>query len=41
MYNHLGFVAECTADNLFLVSNGTLQTPPLHAGRWKASRGGR
>lgn len=32
MYNHLGFVAECTGDNLFLVRNGTVETPTLAAG---------
>jgi branched-chain amino acid aminotransferase len=36
MLNHLGYVAECTADNIFAVRhrNGkpVLMTPPLHAG---------
>lgn len=32
MLNHLGFVAECTGDNLFIVRRGELLTPPLHAG---------
>lgn len=32
MYNHQGFVAECTADNLFVVKNGRVITPPLSAG---------
>lgn len=32
MLNHLGEVAECTADNLFLVKNGLLRTPPINAG---------
>jgi len=32
MYNHLGFVAECSGDNLFLVREGLLQTPPITAG---------
>jgi branched-chain amino acid aminotransferase len=27
MLNHLGEVAECTADNIFLVKNGVLKTP--------------
>ena len=27
-----GFVAECTADNLFVIKNGALFTPPLSAG---------
>jgi branched-chain amino acid aminotransferase len=32
MLNHNGEVAECTADNLFLVKRGELRTPPTHAG---------
>lgn len=32
MLNHLGHVAECTADNIFLVKGGQLFTPPLDAG---------
>lgn len=32
MLNHKGEVAECTGDNIFLVSNGVLSTPPLDAG---------
>jgi len=32
MLNHLGEVAECTADNLFLVKNGILKTPAPHCG---------
>lgn len=32
MLNAEGFVAECTADNLFIVKNGRLLTPPLYAG---------
>jgi len=32
MYNHLGFVAECSGDNIFLVRDGEIQTPPLTAG---------
>jgi branched-chain amino acid aminotransferase len=32
MLNHKGEVAECTGDNLFLVRDGVLQTPPLDAG---------
>ena len=32
MLNHKGEVAECTGDNLFIVKNGFLKTPPLEAG---------
>ena len=32
MLNGEGFVAECTGDNLFIVKNGELSTPPLSAG---------
>lgn len=32
MYNHLGFVAECTGDNLFLIRDGVVLTPTLTAG---------
>jgi len=32
MLNSEGFVAECTADNIFIVKNGELITPPLSAG---------
>jgi branched-chain amino acid aminotransferase len=32
MLNSEGFVAECTGDNLFIVSEGRLLTPPLWAG---------
>jgi branched-chain amino acid aminotransferase len=32
MLNAEGFVAECTGDNLFIVKNGALLTPPLSAG---------
>lgn len=32
MLNHMGFVAECTADNLFLVKRGELLTPSPDAG---------
>jgi branched-chain amino acid aminotransferase len=32
MLNAEGFVAECTADNLFIIKNGVLSTPPLSAG---------
>ena len=32
MLNHLGQVAECTGDNLFVVTGGVLKTPPLDAG---------
>jgi branched-chain amino acid aminotransferase len=32
LFNHLGFVAECTGDNVFLVHDGQLLTPPTEAG---------
>ena len=32
MLNHKGEVAECTGDNLFLVRDGRLLTPPIDAG---------
>jgi len=32
MLNHLGYVAECTGDNLFIVRDGRLFTPPIAAG---------
>jgi len=32
MLNSEGFVAECTADNLFIMKNGEMSTPPLSAG---------
>jgi branched-chain amino acid aminotransferase len=32
MLNHKGELAECSGDNIFLVKNGTLRTPPIDAG---------
>jgi len=32
MLNKDGYVAECTGDNIFVVKNGRLLTPPPHAG---------
>jgi branched-chain amino acid aminotransferase len=32
MLNQDGYVAECTGDNLFIVQNGVLHTPPAHSG---------
>ncbi|HEY9509477.1 MAG TPA: branched-chain-amino-acid transaminase [Verrucomicrobiae bacterium] len=32
MLNADGYVAECTGDNIFIVKEGKLQTPPLSAG---------
>jgi len=32
MLNHKGEVAECTGDNIFLVKDGILLTPPIDAG---------
>ena len=32
MYNHLGFVAEATGDNVFIVRNNKILTPPNSSG---------
>ena len=32
MYNHQGFVAEATGDNIFTVKNRVIYTPPVQAG---------
>ena len=32
MYNHEGYVAEATGDNIFIIKNGILYTPPVEAG---------
>jgi branched-chain amino acid aminotransferase len=32
MLNHIGQVAECTGDNIFIVKRGELLTPPIDAG---------
>jgi len=32
MLNHKGEVAECTGDNIFIIKNGVLTTPPIDAG---------
>lgn len=32
MLNHEGLVAECTGDNIFIVKDGELLTPPISAG---------
>src|SRR4030095_107516 len=32
MLNAEGFVSECTGDNVFIMKNGALSTPPLYAG---------
>ena len=32
MFNHEGLVAEATADNIFIVSDGEVITPPINAG---------
>lgn len=32
LLNHQGYVAECTGDNIFMVKNDTLMTPPTYAG---------
>jgi branched-chain amino acid aminotransferase len=32
MLTHEGIVAECTGDNIFIVKDGILYTPPIHVG---------
>jgi branched-chain amino acid aminotransferase len=32
MYNHEGFVAEATGDNVFIINKGIVYTPPVSAG---------
>jgi branched-chain amino acid aminotransferase len=32
MYNHEGYVAEATGDNVFIAKNGIIYTPPVEAG---------
>jgi branched-chain amino acid aminotransferase len=32
MYNHQGYVAEATGDNVFIVKDGKIYTPPVQAG---------
>ena len=32
MYNHMGFVAEATGDNVFVIKNRKIFTPPISAG---------
>jgi len=32
MLNHKGEVAECTGDNIFIIKNGIVNTPPIDAG---------
>ncbi|MHC4692736.1 MAG: branched-chain-amino-acid transaminase [Planctomycetota bacterium] len=32
MYNHEGYVAEATGDNVFIVKNGVVYAPPVEAG---------
>ena len=32
MYNHMGYVAEATGDNVFIVKDGTIFTPPVNSG---------
>ncbi|MDD5134704.1 MAG: branched-chain-amino-acid transaminase [Phycisphaerae bacterium] len=32
MYNHEGFVAEATGDNVFIIKNGVINVPPIQAG---------
>ena len=35
MLNHAGYVAECTGDNIFIVKQGELLTPPTYVGALK------
>ncbi|MBI3307346.1 MAG: branched-chain-amino-acid transaminase [Candidatus Omnitrophica bacterium] len=35
MLNHQGYVAECTGDNIFMVKNALLLTPPTYLGALK------
>ncbi len=37
MLNPNGFVTECTGENIFVVRDGVLITPPLSAGASRAS----
>jgi branched-chain amino acid aminotransferase len=32
MYNHMGYVAEATGDNVFIIRKGRIYTPPISAG---------
>lgn len=32
MYNHMGYVAEASGDNIFIVKKGVVYTPPVQAG---------
>ncbi|MFZ9920259.1 MAG: branched-chain-amino-acid transaminase [Terrimicrobiaceae bacterium] len=32
MLNEQGFVSECTGDNIFIIKNGVISTPPIAAG---------
>jgi branched-chain amino acid aminotransferase len=32
MYNHMGYVAEATGDNVFVIRNSRIYTPPISAG---------
>jgi branched-chain amino acid aminotransferase len=32
MYNHMGYVAEATGDNVFIVTQGKVVSPPIEAG---------
>jgi len=32
MYNHMGYVVEATVDNIFIVKDGIIYTPPVNAG---------
>ena len=32
LLNRAGCIAECSGENLFVITNGKITTPPLHAG---------
>ncbi len=40
MLNNEGYVAECTGDNIFIIKDGVLRTPPTHVGALKGIKRG-
>lgn len=34
MLDQNGFAVECAGDNIFIVKNGRIRTPPAYLGRW-------